>query len=261
MITNKILISFLLIVLLSCSNKDAVKTDKPSKGTRASARGEVELSPAQLTKGFVEGISFIPYLSKTKLLTINDILNKTKIKVSLEVAYEYAYDKKLKEAKADGDTGQVFKDMKDATEHFQKILNRYGLKNYSQYVLTAIDTDKDYMLYATIERKVNFIKVFAKENNTKVLSLNPDDPKYYEPYEKDTLDNPLDTIVDFGAVLKKDAFTQKTQSILLTMAANSVLEKKKSPNYWKIETRWLKGDTQAVMEEREASIDKRIGVE
>ena len=253
MITNKI--------LLSCSNKDAVKTDKPSKGTRASARGEVELSPAQLTKGFVEGISFIPYLSKTKLLTINDILNKTKIKVSLEVAYEYAYDKKLKEAKADGDTGQVFKDMKDATEHFQKILKRYGLKNYSQYVLTAIDTDKDYMLYATIERKVNFIKVFAKENNTKVLSLNPDDPKYYEPYEKDTLDNPLDTIVDFGAVLKKDAFTQKTQSILLTMAANSVLEKKKSPNYWKIETRWLKGDTQAVMEEREASIDKRIGVE
>lgn len=261
MITNKILISFLLIVLLSCASKDAVKEDKPTKGTRASARGEVELSPAQLSKGFVQGISFIPYLSKTKLLTINDILNKTKIKVSLEVAYEYAYDKKLKDAKADGDTGQVFKDMKEATEHFQKILKRYGLKNYSQYVLTAIDSDKDYILYATIERKVNFIKVFDKDKGKKVLSLNPDDPKYYEPYEKDTLDNPLDLIVDFGAVLKKDAFTQKTQSILLTMAANSVLEKKKSPNYWSIEKRWLKGDTQAVMEESEASIDKRIGVE
>ena len=261
MITNKILISFLMIALLSCSSKDAVKEDKPTKGTRASARGEVELSPAQLSKGFVQGISFIPYLSNTKLLTINDILNKTKIKVSLEVAYEYAYDKKLKEAKADGDTGHVFKDMKDATEHFQKILKRYGLKNYSQYVLTAIDTDKDYMLYATIERKVNFIKVFDKEKGTKVLSLNPDDPKYYEPYEKDTLDNPLDVIVDFGAVLKKDAYTQKTQSILLTMAANSVLEKKKSPNYWIIEKRWLKGDTKAIMEESEANIDKRIGIE
>ncbi len=261
MILIKILLSFFIILSFSCANKDAVKSDKSTKGTRASARGTVELSPAQLSKGFVEGISFIPYLSKTKLLTINDILNKTKIKVSLEVAYEYAYDKKLKEAKADGDTGQVFKDMKVATEHFQKILKRYGLKNYSQYVLTAIDSDSEYMLYATVERKVNFIKVFDKEKAAKTLSLNPDDPKYYEPYEKDTLDNPLDTVVDFGAVLKKDAFTQKTQSILLTMAANSVLEKKKSPNYWAIEKRWLKGDTQAVMEESEASIDKRIGVE
>ncbi len=258
---NKILFFLLILFILSCANKDSVKNDKPAKGTRASARGEVELSPAQLSKGLVEGISFIPYLSKTKLLTINDILNKAKIKVSLEVAYEYAYDKKLKEAKADGDTSQVFKDMKDATDHFQKILKRYGLKNYSQYVLTAIDSDSEYILYATVERKVNFIKVFDKEKGMKTLSLNPDDSKYYEPYEKDTLDNSLDAVVDFGAVLKKDAFTQKTQSILLTMAANSVLEKKKSPNYWTIEKRWLKGETQAVMEEREASIDKRIGVE
>ena len=257
----KFIFPLVILSIMYCSNKDAVKTDKPTKGTRTSARGEVELSPAQLSKGLVEGISFIPYLSKTKLLTINDILNKTKIKVSLEIAYEYAYDKKLKEAKADGDTGQVFKDMKVANEHFQKLLKRYGLKNYNQYVLTAIDSDSEYMLYATIERKVNFIKVFDKEKGLKVLSLNPDDPKYYEPYEKDTLDNPLDTVVDFGAVLKKDAFTQKTQSILLTMAANSVLEKKKSLGYWSIEKRWIKGDTQAVLEESEASIDKRIGIE
>ena len=80
----------------------------------------MELSLSAIIERIRAGISFIPYLSKTKLLTINDILNKTKIKVSLEVAYEYAYDKKLKEAKADGDTGHVFKDMKDATEHFQK---------------------------------------------------------------------------------------------------------------------------------------------
>jgi len=256
---NKALLLIIIIFIFSCSSKDAAKTDKP-KGTRASAKGTVELSPAQLTKGFVEGISFIPYLSKTKISTINDILNKTKLKVSLEVAYEYAYDKKLKEAKSDEDTGQVFKDMKVATEHFQKILKKYGLKNYSQYVLTAIDTDEDYILYATIERKLNFIKVSDKKKADKILSLNPDDLKYYEPYEMDSSDNPLDTIIDFGAVSKKDAFTHKTQSILITMAANSVLEKKKSPNYWNVEKRWINGEAQSVMEESEANIEKRIGI-
>lgn len=257
---NKFFFLLLIIFQLSCSSKDAAKSDKP-KGTRASAKGTLELSPAQLTKGFIEGISFVPYLSKTKISTINDLLNKTKLKVSLEVAYEYAYDKKLKDAGSEGDTGQVFKDMKVATEHFQKILKRYGLKNYSQYVLTAIDTDEEYILYATIERKLNFIKVFDKKKPDKILSLNPDDLKYYEPYEKDSSDSPLDAIVDFGAVSKKDAFTHKTQSILITMAANSVLEKKKSPNYWAIEKRWIKGDVQSIMEESEANIDKRIGVE
>ena len=76
---NKFLFFVLILFILSCANKDSVKNDKPAKGTRASARGEVELSPVQLSRGFVEGISFIPYLSKTKLFTINDILNKTKI--------------------------------------------------------------------------------------------------------------------------------------------------------------------------------------
>ena len=150
--------------------------------------------------------------------------------------------------------------MKVATEHFQKILKKYGLKNYSQYVLTAIDTDEDYILYATIERKLNFIKVSDKKKADKILSLNPDDLKYYEPYEMDSSDNPLDTIIDFGAVSKKDAFTHKTQSILITMAANSVLEKKKSPNYWNVEKRWINGEAQSVMEESEANIEKRIGI-
>ncbi len=57
-----------------------------------------------------------------------------------------------------------------------------------------------------------------------------------------------------------DISTQKGQAILMTLAANSVLNNKRSPEYWDIERRWIAGDVRQIVARRTAELKKRMGV-
>jgi L-rhamnose mutarotase len=240
-------ISCLIIFLFFCTSP---QKDKYSK---TDSKGKVLLTSEQLTKGFLEGLSLITYLGRPDLLVLNEVLKNSNIKFSLEFVYESAYDKKLQDSKQVKEV--VFKDMKTATDSFQKVLKKCGVKNYSQYILTSLDKDSDYILFAVVERKQNFISVKNKFNTVETLSLNPDDPRFYEAYQKDSSNNPVDSIIDFGAVYKLDAQSESVQSILLTIATNSVITKKKSPDYWAKEKLWLEGKSEQVLEENSKRMD------
>ncbi|NJO14646.1 MAG: hypothetical protein HC877_02560 [Thioploca sp.] len=51
----------------------------------------------------------------------------------------------------------------------------------------------------------------------------------------------------------------RAQAILLTLAANSVLSHKKTPDYWEIEQRWLAGEAQEIVKQRTEEMNKKIG--
>ena len=247
----KILSIYILIFfLILCSSP---QKDKYSK---TDSKGKISLTSEQLTKGFLEGLSLITYLGRPDLLILNEVLKNSNIKFSLEFVYESAYDKKLKDSKQEKEI--IFKNMRTATEYFQKVLKKCGVKNYSQYILTSLDKNSDYILFAVVERKQNFISVKNKFNTTETLSLNLDDPQFYEAYQKDSSGNSIDTVIDFGAVYKMDAQSESVQSILLTMATNSVITKKKSPEYWAKEKLWLEGKSEQVLEENSKRMDSLL---
>ena len=45
----------------------------------------------------------------------------------------------------------------------------------------------------------------------------------------------------------------------MTLAANSVLSRKRSEDYWEAQRRWIAGDYRAVVREREAYLRARMG--
>jgi len=66
-------------------------------------------------------------------------------------------------------------------------------------------------------------------------------------------------VIDWAALPKKYLQTQKAQAILITLAANSILNEKTMPEYKEIETRWLNA-AREIVEQRFEDINQRMGV-
>jgi len=151
--------------------------------------------------------------------------------------------------------------MKQATQFFQQVLKQYGISDSEHYILTNIDESSgEYSLLAVIYRSVETIEVIDKYDGKTIHSFSIDERLFYEPYLKDTKGNTLDTIIDWAALSKESIQTQKAQAILITLAANSVLNEKRTPEYWEIEKRWLAGEARDVIKQRSEDIKKRMGV-
>jgi len=88
--------------------------------------------------------------------------------VTLDNTYEAAYGKRINAVPESGDTGEVFRRMKHATEHFQKVLYRYGVSDTDNYILTSIDTanSKGYTLFALVYRPSETIQETLKTPST-----------------------------------------------------------------------------------------------
>lgn len=78
------------------------------------------------------------------------------------------------------------------------------------------------------------------------------------PFEKDVNGRMLDEIVDWAAMPREDIRTQKAQAILITLAANSVVEGKRSSEYWEIERRWIAGQFREITTERLVAVRERM---
>lgn len=257
---NLLTIILCLIFATSCTVTNE-KGQRVSTGFGKAMTGvfQLVLSPLQIAAGLLEGISSIPYYLATNVQDINKGMVAAGAKVTLDDTYESAYGKRINTVPDTGDTGEVFQRMKHASEYFQKVLRRYGVPNASNYILTSIDTanSKGYTLFAVVYRPVSAIKVVDKYDGKTIRNFELSDRLFYEPYAADVNGKSLDTIIDWAGLPREFIKTQKAQALLLTMAANSVVNEKRSPDYWNIEKRWITGEFQEITEQKMNAVKKQ----
>jgi hypothetical protein len=214
------------------------------------------MTTGQITSSFDEGLASQPYLvySGTSLEQINEVCEiDPGIRISLEDTYKSAYGRNLEETLPSGDTGQSFRNMKEATLYLQKILKDYGREDYEEYLLTSIDSvrDKGYVLFAVVKRSQRSISVEAAGGTESKKQLGAGDKEFYLPYQKDAQGESLDSIIDWAGLPNDCYSTQQSQAILLTLTANQVLKDKTRGDYWTAQEQWLKGNFAKVIKEQD----------
>lgn len=219
----------------------------------------------QIGKGLDQGIAVLPYiaLSDAKLDDINKELIASKKEVTLEDTYLMAYGVPLNTAGPDGDTGALFTTMKEATAYFRKILKAHGMPDAERYILTSIDTanEQGYTLFAVVYRPRPAIDVIDRYDGATARSLTVEDRLYYEPYREDRDGKPLDSVVDWAGVPVDSYRTQKLQAVMLTLAANKVMERASRIDYWDIEKRWIAGGFGPICVEQDENLCSVMGIE
>lgn len=229
-----------------------------SGGSLAEGLGMLVLSPLIVVGGLIEGLASLPYYLEADVHQVNRTMEENDTAVSLDRTYRSAYGTRLSEVPASGSTGKVFRHMDEATASFRAVLRGYGVADADRYVLTAVRTaDRDgYTLYAVIHRPFTPIRVLTRRGPHR---LGEHDAAYYRPYARDAAGRALDVVIDWAGVPRESIRTQKGQAILMTLASNSVLINRRTDDYWAAEARWIDGDFRAVVAERQADLDRRMG--
>jgi hypothetical protein len=245
-----------LLIFFACVLSCAPQTQegKQSGGLGLVGKGLVNLilSPIQIAAGVLQGIASVPFYLNMSVQKINEGMIDAQAKVTLDDTYESAYGKRIAAVPATGETGDVFRRMKHASEFFQKVLSRYGVKDARHYILTSIDTANNmgYTLFAVVYRPYDSITVIDKYDGRTLRTFTSDDRLYYEPFEKDSQGRTLDLLIDWAGLPKDSYSTQKAQAVLITMAANAAVNEKRSPEYWDNEKRWIAGEYQDIVEQK-----------
>ena len=223
--------------------------------------GYLVLSPFLIAAGLLEGLASLPWLIGGGVHELNQGMVDAQARATLDDTYRGAYGERLAEVPDDGDPGVVFRRMDDATHQFRRVLTTLGVPDAQHYVLTAVRTaDREgYTLYAVVHRVEPRVRVFDKYQPQSLRVLVADGLPYYVPYEFDADGRPLDRVVDWAGVPRTMIATQKGQALLMTLAANSVLRDKRSPDYWQVERRWMAGEHGAVVAENEARLQAGLG--
>jgi hypothetical protein len=251
-----------LALVVSCAGNESGKKTTSGFGKAVKGIAQLVLSPFQIAAGLLEGIASVPYYLATSVQDIDKGMVKANAKITLDDTYESAYGKRVSAVPDTGDTGEVFRRMKHASEYFQKVLRRYGTPNADKYILTSIDTatPKGFTLFAVVYRPASKITVIDKYDGRTVRNYDSGDRLFYEPFARDINGKPLDTIVDWAAMPREYVSTQKGQALLLTMAANSVVNEKRSPDYWDIEKRWIAGEYQDITEQKMCAVRNKMKI-
>jgi len=276
---KKVFVVFALILfLVACAGPEPQPTQPTTttmpkfEGAKASPQQEAGLkrvgkglaqlilAPFQIAAGLMEGIAAMPYYLSTSLNEINKGMIQANAKITLDDTYESAYGKRISAVPDTGDTGEVFRRMKHATDYLQKVLKRYGVAHPEHYILTSIDTANSmgYTLFAVVYRPSGTIRVIDKYDGKTIQTFERADRLFYEPFEKDVIGRPLDVIIDWAGLSRDFIGTQKAQAILITMAANSIVNGKKSPDYWDAERRWIAGEYRVIVEERSSTVKNKM---
>lgn len=262
----KKLISVLLclIMIAACATPHQNSRPNPRSGLQSALAGlaHLILSPIQVAAGLMEGISALPYYMSTNIHDINQGLVDAQASITIDDTYDSAYGTRLSQVGENGETGEVFRRMKHATKSFQTVLRRYGVNDAERYILTSIDTANNagFTLFAVVYRPVDTIHVIDKYDGKSVRRFSKADRLFYEPFQSDVTGKSLDTIIDWAGIHRDFVKTQKGQGILLTLAANAVVDRKRSPNYWQTETRWVAGEYQDIVQKRMAEVQERLKI-
>ncbi len=252
-------IACLLLCLSACQSNNVTHGFKSAfKGI-----GHLILSPIQIGAGVLEGISAMPFYLSNSIHNINKGMVKAQASITLEDTYDSAYGKKLSKISDDGNTGEVFRRMKQATEYFQKVLRQYGVDNYQQYRLTSVDTANrsGYTLFAVVKREYDDIQVIDKYNGKTIRNYSKSDRMYYDAHRADSKGRQLDKIIDWAGIPRDSIRSQKGQAVLITLAANSVVAEKCDEGYWDIEKRWMAGEFKEICNEKSKHIADKLQIE
>ena len=230
--------------------------------TMGQGLAQLILSPLMIAAGLLEGLISIPYFVLSGLHELNRGLVDASARVTLDDTYRHAYGKTLEQVPFDGDTGVVFTEMRSATAFFRGMMRRYGEVNANEYVLTAIRTAdaQGFALYALCHRPVDRVQVIDKLDPTQVRRYDANDLAFYQPYLRDVDGRRLDTVIDWAGMPRTNIRTQKAQAILMNLAANSILNEKRTQDYWDIERRWIAGQFYAIAERRDRELRERMGI-
>lgn len=252
-----------LSLLLGCASN-------PNNGPNASHglsgffRGiaHLVLSPVQIAAGLLEGVASLPYYASTGLHKINQGMVDAQASITLDDTYEAAYGKRIKDVNADGNTNEQFRRMKHATAYLQKILKQHGVVDYDKYLLTSIDTAnrQGATLFAVVYRSQKSITVIDKYNSNSTRKFTTKDRLFYEPFKQDFQGTPLDTIIDWAGVPVESYQSQKLQAVLLTLAANAIVDEKRRYDYWQAEEEWIKGDFNKVLKKQNEKTAKSMNI-
>jgi len=213
------------------------------------------MTPVQVEYALQQGVSGLPYLvySKTGVQKINETCKLIPTPVSIEDTYLSAYGKKLADVSPEGDTGQAFHNMREASQYLQKILKDKGETKPEDYIFTSINTarEKGYILFAVVKRFERSISVVDNYDKNSHKKLGPQDLDFYRPYKSEMNGNILDTIVDWAGYPNDCVSKQSSQAVLMTIAANEILSHELKKGFWDAENRWVKGDFKKVMKEQD----------
>jgi hypothetical protein len=260
---KKIVLILLSACFISCTTAPPKEGPSVEHGfsTALAGLGHLLLSPFQIAAGLLEGIASVPYYLSTSLQEINQGFVGAQADITLDDTYESAYGKRLAQVPESGETGVIFRRMKHATQFFQTVLKQYGVAQSNHYILTSIEeSSRQYTLLALIYRSFDTIEVIDKYDGQRIRSFSLTDRLFYEPHAQDSNGNRLDTVIDWAALPLDAIQTQKAQAIFITLAANSVLNDKKKPDYWDIERRWIKGQALEIVEEHAIEMNRRMGL-
>ena len=220
------------------------------------------LSAAQ---GLEAGLPSLPYytFSKEGLLNLNKEMVNYPVPFTLDDTFIAVYGIPLKDFNPTGYKEIVFHNMKEATHSFQKILSFKNIPNADHYLLTSVDSARKdgLMLFAAVYRPVPEITVTDKFNPSITLTLTPEDLEFYRPYQADIYGKPVDTVYEWAALPIDSYSRQSRQAVLLTLAADKVMQKKTRPEYWKKEKQWIAGDYKTVATEQDNEYCEFLGIQ
>ncbi len=228
----------------------------------------VALSPDQLVRIADAGAPALPCFvyAKTPLTKINQMLKDAGARVTLEAAYQAAFEAVFETLPPDGNTGQGFTTMKTASHYLRAILKDQGVEDFHNYLITTVETaiPDGVILIAAVRRPRGCrdgISVFNKFNFLARETLSPDDPAFFRAYRMDVDHAPLDTILDWAALPVECISYQGYQAVLLTLMANRILANRPDTGYWQQERQWISGDHLSVLMEQDIKISQRLGLE
>lgn len=230
--------------------------------TAATGLGQLVVSPFMIAAGLLEGLAALPWLIGSGVHDLNRAMLDTHAEVTLDDTYRAAYGTALANVPSDGNTGEVFHRMDDATVQFHRVLRSLGVEAPERFLLTAIrSADRDgYTLYAVVERRHagDSVRVRDKWRLDRHRVLVPEGLAWYEPHARTAAGDALDVVVDWAAVPRDMIGTQRGQALLMTLAAHSVLITRRAPDYWAAESRWLQGQHRAVVAKNKARLQARL---
>ena len=221
----------------------------------------------QIAMGFGQGMAALTYFAErdTELQEINKQLLIAGQPITIADTYRAAYDKNFYVVHTDGDTGQAFETMQQATQSFQKILKAANIPNSWDYILTSIDTAKGqmregYTLFAVVYRPYRSITVVDKYDKKTIRTYTDKDRMYYEPYQYTSSGALLDNVTDWAGVPVKFTARQKDQAVMMTLGANKVKEGGYRTDYWEAENQWIAGNHLQVYNSQYTQIRSLMGM-
>lgn len=265
----------LLIMLLLLSG---CATPQAQRGMETLGRGVagLMLSPFMIVAGLAQGLAFLPYTLGTGLDELNQSLIQAQA-VPLEDSYRATYGVSIIDPRVDRQTGQVAgkrfgfgqyrpEAMLEATQAFQRLLTAQGMPpdRAGHYMIVGDYTHvrtRGCLLLAVVYRHTGMepFRVVSKDTGI-VTTFRPEHRGWGAAYARDVNGYVIDEVIDWTgidyALLQRD----KVVGMLMVIAAESVKSGKRSPGYWQVEKRWIRGETTEIMADSAGQVERALSM-